>query len=124
MGQLIADLDVAPDCDADELAEFTQRLREQLLDLDVDSVNLVAEEAGPGAKGMGLLGIGGLIVRFSVRSDLVRAIVDRVVEWLSRQSVRSVKLTLDSDSLEVTGVSSAEQQQLIDLWVARHAGPA
>jgi hypothetical protein len=31
-----------------------------------------------------------------------------------------VKITLDGDALEVSGVSSAEQDRLIDLWVSRH----
>jgi hypothetical protein len=32
-----------------------------------------------------------------------------------------VKLTLDGDSLEVTGVSSEEQDRLVELWIAREA---
>ena len=34
----------------------------------------------------------------------------------------SVKLTLDGDACEVTGMTSADQERLVDLWVARHAG--
>jgi hypothetical protein len=120
LGQLTADIDGGPECDAEELAEVTQRLRTELLDLDVDGVDLSGQAAEPGAKGFGLA-IGGLIVRFSAHSEVLRAIIDRVLEWMSRQRVRSVKLTLDGDSIELTGVSSLEQQRLIDLWVARHA---
>jgi hypothetical protein len=71
MGELAADLDVGPDWDADEVAEVTQRLRVELL--DVDGVDLRAEEAEPGSKGIGLLGIGGLIIRLAIvrmRPDL------------------------------------------------------
>jgi hypothetical protein len=32
-----------------------------------------------------------------------------------------VKLTLAGDSLELTGLSSDEQNRLVELWVARHA---
>lgn len=121
MGELTADLVVGPEYDSDDIADLTQRLRHELLDLEVDSVVLHGQKPEPGSKGVGLLGIGGLIVRFSTESGLLRAIVDRVVQWLARQRLRSVKLTLDGDSIELTGVSSVEQQQLIDLWVARHA---
>src|SRR5215470_9539461 len=41
-----------------------------------------------------------------------------------RNTARSVKLAIGGDALEVSGVSSAEQDRLIDLWVSRHAaGP-
>jgi hypothetical protein len=32
-----------------------------------------------------------------------------------------VKLQLDGDSLELTGISPSDQRELIDLWIARHA---
>jgi hypothetical protein len=40
---------------------------------------------------------------------------------LQRQSERSVKLTLRGDSLEVTGVSSKEQDRLVELSITRNA---
>jgi len=35
-----------------------------------------------------------------------------------------VKLELDGDALELTGVSSRDQQRLIELWIERHAEPS
>lgn len=124
-GELAAVLDAGPDSDAEELLQLTQRLRGELLELDVDTVALQTEgEAPEGAKGLDLLAMGGLVVQFALTSGVLKSVVDTTVAWLGRQQARSVKLTLDGDTLELTGVSSAEQQRLSELWVARHAAAA
>jgi hypothetical protein len=56
-----------------------------------------------------------------MKSEVLKSVVDATTAWLGRQQGRSVKLTLDGDTHEVTGVSSDEQRRLVDLWVARHA---
>ena len=123
--QLAAVVDAGPDSDAEELAELTQRLRGQLLELDVDAVEpATGGEAPAGSKGVELLAIGGLVIQFAMKSETLRSVVDATSAWLGRQQGRSVKLTLDGDTLEVTGVSSDEQRRLVDLWVARHADDA
>jgi hypothetical protein len=117
-----AALDAGPDVDDEELAELTGRLRGALLELDVDAVEPASGGAAPeGAKGVELLAVGGLVIRFALSSTMLRSVVDVASGWMSRQRARSVKLTLDGDTLEVTGTSSEEQQRLIDLWVERHA---
>lgn len=122
MGELMAVLDAGPDYDAEELLALTQRLRGELLGLDVDAVGLrVAGEAPEGAKGVELLAFGGLAIQFALKSSVLRSVVDTTVAWLGRQQARSVKLTLDGDALEVTGISSEEQSRLVEQWVARHA---
>jgi hypothetical protein len=121
-GDLVAVLDAGPDYGAEELLELAQRLRGELLGLDVDVVGLrVAGEAPEGAKGAELLAFGGLAIQFALKSPVLRSVVDTTVAWLGRQQARSVKLTLDGDALEVTGVSSDEQSRLVEQWVARHA---
>jgi hypothetical protein len=121
--QLAAVVDAGADSDAEELADLTRRLREQLLELDVDAVEpATGGEAPAGSKGVELLAIGGLVIQFAMKSEVLKSVVDATTAWLGRQQGRSVKLTLDGDTLEVTGVSSDEQRRLVDLWVARHAG--
>ena len=120
--QLAAVVDAGPDSDAEELAELTRRLRGQLLELDVDTVEpATGGEAPAGSKGVELMAIGGLVIQFAMKSEVLKSVVDATTAWLGRQQGRSVKLTLDGDTLEVTGVSSDEQRRLVDLWVARHA---
>jgi hypothetical protein len=121
-GELGAVLDPGPDHDAEETFELTQRLRAELLELDVDAVELEAGgEAPEGTKGAELLAIGGLAVKFVLNSAVLKSVVESTTAWLGRQQARSVKLTLDGDTLELTGVSSEDQSRLADQWIARHA---
>ena len=123
-GELSVELHAASDTDAEELAELVGRLRAELLDLDVDAVRQAERgEAPEGSKGVGLLAAGALVVRLVTSPEMLASVIAGIRSWLGRNRVRSVKLTLDGDALEVSGVSSAEQDRLIDLWVARHAGP-
>jgi hypothetical protein len=120
--ELSAVLDAGPDRDAEELFELTQGLSEELLELDVNTVKLGSRGQAPdGAKGATLLAFGGLAIQFVLKAPVLRSVVDTTIAWLGRQQARSVKLTLDGDTLEVTGVSSEEQSRLIERWVARHA---
>ena len=41
--------------------------------------------------------------------------------WLARRSGRSIKLTLGSDSVEITGGSAAYQQQMIETFLKARA---
>jgi hypothetical protein len=121
-GKLRVDFQDDPDTDAEELAEVTGRLRRELLDLDVISVEPASSGQLPeDAKGVGLRALGELVVQFA-DADVLQLLVSTIGSWLGRQRHRRIKLTLDGDSLELTGVSSAEQQRLVDLWVNRHVG--
>ena len=122
--ELAIELLAEPDTDDQELAELAFRLRGELLDLDVEAVEPAAAGQAPAdAMGVELLAIGALVVRCVLCPDVLRSVVSGVRSWASRQRMRSVKITLDGDSLELTGVRSAEQERLIDLWIARHAIP-
>ena len=121
-GQLEAVVEAGRDYDDEELFQLTQGLRAELLELDVDAVGLGSEgEAPDGAKGLELLAIGGLVVKFALNSAVLKSVVDTTTAWLGRQGARSVKLSLDGDTLELTGVSSDEQSKLVEQWIARHA---
>jgi hypothetical protein len=122
--ELVIKLLAEPDTDDQELAELTSRLRAELLDFDVESVEpATAGQAPAAAKGIDLLAIGALIVRFVFHPDVLRSVVSGVRSWAARQQVSSVKLTLDGDILEITGPRSAAQDRAVDLWIARHASP-
>jgi hypothetical protein len=122
---LAIELQPSADVDEEELAELAAGLRSELLDLDVDSVKPATEfgEAPADSKGVDLLAIGSLVVQFVLRPEVLDSVISTVRSWLGRQRIRSVKISLGGDIIELTGVSSAEQQRLIDLWIARHANP-
>jgi hypothetical protein len=120
-GELSLELQAGPDTDAEELAQLAGRLRAELLDLDVDAVRQPVRGEAPGdAKGAGVLAAGELVVGLVASPEVLASLIDAVRSWLGRNRARSVKLTLGGDALEVSGVSSAEQNRLIDLWVTRH----
>jgi hypothetical protein len=111
---------VGPDEDAEEVAEATLQLRRELLDLDVDAVRLPpGGEPPPGSRAVELAALGALVVTLA-NSQLLASVVAAVHAWLTRQPKRSIKLELDGDVLELTGLSSKDQQRLTDEWLRRH----
>lgn len=121
--ELTVEVEAAADSDAEELAQLTNRLREELRGLDVEAVySASGGEAPDSSKGIDLLAAGALVVQFVLHPDVLESIIDSVRLWLGRQRARSIKLTLDGDSIELTRASTAEQDQLVELWMMRHGG--
>jgi len=113
-------LAVGPDDDAEQVAEATLRLRRELLDLDVDAVELPSGgEPPPGTRAVELAALGALAVTLA-KSQMLGPVVAAVRAWLAGSPQRSIKLELDGDVLELTGLSSNEQRRLTDEWLRRH----
>jgi hypothetical protein len=121
VAQLDVELDAGPDADPEEVAEATAQLRDLLLQLDVETVEApTSGDAPPGTRSVETMAVGTLIVSLVNSSGLLSSVVASVQSWLSRVGSRSVKLELDGDVLEVTGISAKEQRELISHWVDRH----
>ena len=115
------DIEAEPDADAQELADLTAHLHEELLQLDVDAVELAREgEPPPGAKAMDVLGLGTLLVTLVKSAGGLGTLVSTLQGWLSGQP-RSVRIELDGDVLEMKGISSEAEERLVSDWIARHA---
>jgi hypothetical protein len=114
-------LAVGPDDDAEQVAEATLQLRRELLDLDVDGVELPSGgEPPPGTRAVELAALGALAVTVA-KSQMLGPVVAAIRAWLAgSQQQRSIKLELDGDALELTGLSSKEQRRLVDEWLRRH----
>jgi hypothetical protein len=107
------------DSDAEELADLAGGLHAELLGVEAASVvPLTAEAAPEGAKGLGTLA-GWLLVQFGTLDGL-RAVVAAVRGWTSRTG-RTVEVSIGGDVLKVTAVTSRQQREIIDAWLARHA---
>lgn len=113
-------VELGPDADDKEVAEATLQLRRELLDLDVDSVDLpTAGQPPPGTRGVELAALGALLVSVT-QSQLLAPVLAAVRSWLGGSPQRSIKLELEGDTLELTGISSTEQRRLVDEWLQRH----
>ena len=113
-------VELGPDADDEEVAEATLQLRRELLDLDVDSVDLpTASQPPPGTRGVELAALGALLVSVT-QSQLLAPVLAAVRSWLGGSPQRSIKLELEGDTLELTGISSTEQRRLVDEWLQRH----
>jgi hypothetical protein len=114
-------IDAGTEADAAELDELAVQLREQLLELDIEGADrATVGQAPPGARAGDILLAGALIVMLVQSSGLLSALVETVQSWLSRSNGRSVKLEIDGDVLEVTGITRTDQRELIKTWIDRH----
>jgi hypothetical protein len=106
------------DGDEEETAGLARRLRAELLDLDVDAVEPVSGGVVPeGAKGLSSV-VGVLVVRWGAAG--LQAVLARIREWVFRNGC-SVEVTIDGDTVKVTGASWEQQEKIINVWLARHA---
>lgn len=116
--QILATRDDQPD-DVDRL---TQTLRDELLELDVDAVDPLDEPDPPaGAKGLGVLA-GWLAVQCG-SPEVLQAVTSALGAWAGRAR-RTVKVSFGPDVLEVTGVTSAQQEKIIEAWLERQSAGA
>ena len=109
--------------DAERLDVMTGHLRRDLAQLDIDDVT--ALPAGPppaGARAIDPVAIGGLLVALGSSADSLRSVISTIRDWLRRGDGvrRTVRLELDGDALELSEVSAAEQERLINLFVSKH----
>ena len=113
-------LAVGADDDAEEVAKATLQLRRELLELDVEAIDQPpAGDPPPGTRGVELAALGTLVVTLG-QSQLLAPVVAVIRSWLAGQQQRSIKLEIEGDTLELTGISSKEQQRLADEWLRRH----
>jgi hypothetical protein len=120
--QVAIEVDAGPGADAEELDALTTQLQCELQELDLEAVERVRQgQAPPEARAVDVLALGTLLVTIA-RPVALSSAVEAVRCWLSGRSQRSVKLEIDGDVLEVTGLSTADQRALISAWLARNAG--
>jgi|SRR5215207_93062 len=112
-------VELGPDADDEEVAEAILQLRRELLDLDVDSVDLPGAVSLRPTRGVELAALGALLVSVT-QSQLLAPVLAAVRSWLGGSPQRSIKLELEGDTLELTGISSTEQRRLVDEWLQRH----
>jgi hypothetical protein len=121
--QLKLSLGVEPKAGAEELEDLTLQLREQLVEIDVETVDLIRlGETPTKAKASDPISWGTLLLTLAASGGVLTMLINVLQSWLTRHERCSVTLEIAGDKLEVTGISSKEQQRLIDAWLSRHRG--
>jgi len=104
------------DEDSGEAAAWLTMLEEEVSELDDVVVEHSAGLVPEGAKGIAVLA--GLAVRMPV--DGVKMVLGLLQAWVIRTG-RTVEVTIDGDSIKITGASREQQDQVIGAWLGRHA---
>jgi hypothetical protein len=105
---------VGPCADVDVLDRLTRLLRDELLALNIESVEFMRSPDAPGsAKGFGLAEIVSL-----VGSGALTTVLDAVRGWMACGGGRTATLVVGGDSIELTGLFR-DQQQLVEAWLTR-----
>lgn len=91
-------------------------LREELVQLDVESVSTVSGgPAPPGSKGVDMAAAAALLVQVQGSITAVSVLVSAVSSWLRRgkDPGASVKLTIGEQTLELSHATSEQQDRLV-----------
>ncbi len=113
------------DADPAELETEARRLRQHLLDHDVEAVGPLSGGPAPaGSKGTEMLMAGGLLVTLLQTPGLLTSIVGTAGTWVSGRTSRSLKVTMDGDTLELAAASNEEREAVVGAWLARHGDQA
>jgi hypothetical protein len=108
------------DSDQEELDQLTTQLRSYLLDeLDVDRVDPIFTRTTPdSAKAADALTVGALALALSPVT--LHSMVQVVQTWLKVRPIRSIRITIGDDSIDVSHPTSSDQHQLIESFIERH----
>ena len=112
---------VEPGADPEIVDDLVADLRLELLELDVETVSPVVQ--GPpadGSKGIEVAALGALLV--VIKDEVVGA----VRSWFARgsSSRRSLKITVEGRSLELSAATDEQQAQLVAEFVRSLTTPA
>jgi hypothetical protein len=109
--------------DTGRLEELAIQLRQEILELDVESVQPYAVgEAPEGTRGSAAAVAGALVVSLQPTMAAVTSLVALVRDWLRRSGAqRSVRVEIDGDVLELTGTSTEVQLRLVNDWINKHS---
>lgn len=109
--------------DAELVDALIQRLIGELFELpEVQSIRPgKTQNSVPGAKG-DTLQWGTILVTLAASGGVLTSLITVLQAWLARHEKRSLVLEIDGDKLEITGMSNAEQKELVEIWLKRHTG--
>jgi hypothetical protein len=120
--EVLVVLEPDPGTDAEDSERLGRQLRNELRGLDVDEVIPVAAPAAPpGAKSGATASLSEWLVTLSAGGGVFVSVIATIKDWLGRRAgAHKVTLTIDGDTLELSGASPTERAELIETFVRRH----
>ncbi len=112
-----------PEATAEELEKVARRLRDDIMELDIEAVKPGEKKVPEGSKGGTAIGWTTLFVTLAT-SGILTAIIAAVQAWLLRNQKSSVTVKVGDDELTIAGADpySEEQKQTIAHWLNRNKG--
>jgi len=119
---LLLVLEPEPGVDPDDVERSARRLRVELRELDVESVDSVMSGRAPeGAKGVDPLGLGALLITLSATGGVFTVLMHTARDWLARQATaHRISVTIDGDTIVLEKACAQERSELIDAYIRRH----
>lgn len=103
--------------DAERLEQLSERVRADLLELDVEDVKRVSEgSAPPGTRGIDLAAVSAFIVAIGGSAEAINQVVTAMRAWVGagRAAPRAAELTIGDKTLKLSDATLAQQERLID----------
>lgn len=109
--------------DSDGIARMERRLRSELLQLDIDSIDKVVavDEGPPASKGAELLDLGAWLVALSASGGVLTSLIELTRDWIKRNAAAShISISIDGDSVDIGRVDDAERADLVKAFLDAH----
>jgi hypothetical protein len=120
--ELTVVLEPDPGTDPEDRERLGRQLRNELRALDVDDVSTVEGPAPPeGSKSGVAASLSEWLVTMSAGGGVFVTVIATIKDWLGRRAgAHKVTLTIDGDTLELSGATPVERAELIETFVRRH----
>jgi hypothetical protein len=119
--ELLVEIDEAG-ASEERLDDLTSGLRSDLLELDVEQVERPRASAPRDAKAFDVAALGALIVMLPPTTLAVADVIELVRRWVDRGGDRTVRVTIDGDTIELASPTDLERVRIVEAWMKRHAG--
>ncbi len=108
--------------DPELLDTYSRRLREEILELDVDSFEYESQADAPkGSKGIGTA-VGDMLLSLGPLDYALSGVMGAVQSFATRNDQCSITLEIGGNMISIDGTSSEEQKKLVDAWIKSVSG--
>ena len=103
--------------DPELLDTYSRRLRKEMLELDVDSVDYVNQADAPkGSKGIGSA-VGDMILTLAPLDYALSGVMGAVQSFVERNDQCNITVEINGNLLQIDGTSPEHQQALVDAYI-------